>query len=399
MFKPKFFIKMTKSLISLLFLIAFVTAQACPEIYAPVCAAKDGHFKTFPNACEANNSNFLIQHNGKCNPKMVLLDACTARCDSRVQRVCGERQGEFKTYVNKCFAKCAGADVLIEGSCSAQRALSIASFFNNLIDKTKALFNKTEKWIEDKSANVSNGAKVVWHKIGDAWENCSCQPFNDVVNWAKKAVNKTEEFVNRTETEVQIIKHNTIQGFEDFKADVQQEWQKLKNATIEAFKRFENRTIDWISKTSKFIKNVTEEAEDWLIEEGQSLKNKTSTWWHKTKEGLESCTCCLVQETKEVLDIIGQKAEQAYQQAKADLIALENKLKVGLIKIEKQGKDAVDRTKDYFLKLWPCVCPRTYDPVCIQTPEGDQATILNQCFADCPKNKLTTVKNGTCESA
>lgn len=38
----------------------------CPAIYAPVCAERRGELRTFPNACEARQSDWRIVANGQC---------------------------------------------------------------------------------------------------------------------------------------------------------------------------------------------------------------------------------------------------------------------------------------------------------------------------------------------
>lgn len=273
------------------------------------------------------------------------------------------------------------------------------------------IFSKrSELLLKRHSTQLNNGLKINLllqpikvNKFGirsaKKWESCNCEPFNAVVKWAKQTVNKTKELAHLTVTELQIIRHNTIQGFNQFKEKVAKEWNKLKHATINGFKRFANKTKEFFEKVGRFIKNVTIEAADWLIEEGQSLKNKTATWWHKTKAGIENCTCCLVRETEEVLDEIHRAAERALNKTKEKLNQWKNNLRTELIRISSKSKEALARTKTFFQRLWPCICPRTYEPVCVETLEGDQATVLNHCFADCAKNQLKTVSNGTCEEA
>jgi ElaB/YqjD/DUF883 family membrane-anchored ribosome-binding protein len=299
-------------------------------------------------------------------------------------------------FINDCFAACANATVLNQGSCTG-RALGALDFFKNIKNKTKEFFSKTERWIEDKARNASEKVHTVWHQIGEKWESCQFQPYKELVNWAKLVDNATKDLANRTAEEIKIIAHNTADGFEKFKAKVKEDFQRMKNATVDAFKRFANRTREWFNKTVNYIKNVIHEAEDWIIEEGHSLKNKAATWWHKTKEGIENCTCCLIRETDEVLDEVARAAERALNKTKEKIRQWQEKLKKQIVAVEEKADRAAEKTKNWLQSLWPCICPRTYEPVCVQTPEGDKATILNQCFADCPKMKLTTLRKGTCE--
>jgi ElaB/YqjD/DUF883 family membrane-anchored ribosome-binding protein len=381
----------------------------CTEQYQPVCGAKGGVFKTFPNACEAKCSGFLVQRQGPCFRKLQKIDPCIAKCPTDIEPVCGEltlsRHGTSKqknlTMPNACFAQCRNAKFVTNGTCHENNRTrnlgAIKDFFKKLGDSIKKAFNRTERWIEEKSANVSSKVKTVWHQIGEKWESCHCEPFNDAVNWAKKMANKTKQLAKLTVEELRIIEHNTIEGFKLFKQKVVEKFHQIKNATIAGFKRFANKTKEFIQKVVRFIKNVTVEAAEWIIEEGQSLKNKTATWWHKTKQGLESCACELVKETEEVLEEIGRAAEKALNKTKAKLEQWRNKLKKNLIELKNKGKNALQKTKQWFQELWPCTCPRDYEPVCIETEDGDQATILNHCFADCARLRLKTISEGSCD--
>ena len=391
-----------KTLTSLLFVVFFIgiisAKQNCSNSsYDPVCASKNGKYKTFPNQCEANGQNFSVQHEGPCLKKFQNFTECTARCKLTRQWVCAQVNGAFKTFVNECEAKCDNGVVVSNGTCNSRKLQF--EWFKNLVNTIKAAVNNTERWVENKTQALINGTKTVWHQIGDKWEQCNCEPFNDVVNWAKKAANDTAALINRTKDEIKIIERNTIDGFNMFKDKVKEDLQKLKNATIDAAKKFINRTKEFIQKVTTFIHNVEEEAAEWLIAEGQFLKNKTTTWWHKTKEGIENCTCCLVEETEEVLDEIAAAADRAANKTKEKLEQLKDRLKGDLLRLEDKGEAALERTKAWFEALWPCICPKKYDPVCVRTDKGDQATILNHCYADCPKMNLTTVFNGTCEDS
>lgn len=380
----------------------------CTREYDPVCGVKNGEYQTFPNECEAKCHDYSVKRRGQCIKKMQKLNSCTARCSSAIETVCavtttvegGRVINRNKTFPNACFAQCENASIFLNSSCPGrpERKLgAIKDFFTKLSNAVKKVFNKTERWIEEKSENISSNAKRVWHQIGEKWESCNCEPFNDAVNWAKKMANKTKELAKLTADELKIIQHNTIEGFKLFRDQVVEKFKQIKNATIEGFKRFANRTKEFIQKVVKFIKKVAVETGEWIIEEGQSLKNKTATWWHKTKQGLESCACELVKETEEVLDEIERAAERALNKTKAKLQQWKNNLKRNLIEIKNKGKNALNKTKQWFEELWPCVCPRDYDPVCVETEDGDQATILNNCFADCARLKLKTVADGACE--
>ena len=302
-----------KTLISVLFVICLIGILSATDLnctsHDPVCAVKGGKYQTFPNTCEANKANFSVQHDGSCFTKLQKLNTCSAKCLSTISVVCGALNGIFKNFVNDCFAKCSNATIVSNSSCTKNRDLTSFAWLSHLINA--ANFNKTERWIENKTQTLDNKTKQFWHQIGNQWEQCGCQPFDDVVNWVKQAVNDSKSLANRTADELEIIEKNTLAGFELFKNKVRNDLKTLKNDTVNAVKNLVNRSEEFLEKLGKFIKNVTEESAEWIIEEGQSLKNGTATWWHKTKAGIENCTCCLVQETDQVLDDIALAADKA----------------------------------------------------------------------------------------
>lgn len=39
----------------------------CPRLYDPVCGERDGESRSFPNACEADSAGYSIRHGGQCS--------------------------------------------------------------------------------------------------------------------------------------------------------------------------------------------------------------------------------------------------------------------------------------------------------------------------------------------
>lgn len=372
-----------------------VFGQNCSHV--PVCAVRKGKYRTFPNACEAASQNFSVVRQGPCFKKVQEIDECTAYCEVKQKPVCGEKDGKFRSYINLCWANCSGAAVVSNNSCEEKRELAF-EFVNKFVDAVKNAFKGAERWIENKTQTAVGKTKQVWHQIGEKWEECNCEPFNDMVSFMNKVVNDTKRLANMTVEELKVIERNTVEGFYLFKKAVKDDLQRIKNATVEAAKKLVNRTKEFFQKVGRFIKNVTEEAAEWIIEEGHSLRNKTATWWHRTKDGIENCTCCLIEETEEVLDKIAEAAQRAANKTAAKLQELRDRLRKQLIRMHDKGEESLNRTKAWFESLWPCVCPNNYEPVCVETPQGDRATILNKCFADCPRNGLKIVGNDTCEA-
>ena len=85
------------------------TPLFCPQVFDPVCGEVEGEAKTFSNICEAEKANAINLEPGICSP----LEACPNDMD----QVCAEIEGEKTTFDNLCKAQAAGAENIEEGRC------------------------------------------------------------------------------------------------------------------------------------------------------------------------------------------------------------------------------------------------------------------------------------------
>lgn len=94
--------------------------EACPRIYAPVCATRAGRERTFPNACEAENAGFRVRSRGPCGDDEPERPAPPERprfCPQNYLPVCGVRRGQARTFQNDCVARAEGFEVVSRGRC------------------------------------------------------------------------------------------------------------------------------------------------------------------------------------------------------------------------------------------------------------------------------------------
>ena len=126
------------------------TPGACPRIYDPVCGARGGDQRTFPNSCEASASGYDILYGGQCQeggpgpgggigggqqpgqgdlygpPGQGDLQGVPGQgggqdsgqmCPMIYKPVCGRSGSDTRTFPNACKAQSAGYQVLYESEC------------------------------------------------------------------------------------------------------------------------------------------------------------------------------------------------------------------------------------------------------------------------------------------
>lgn len=411
----------------------------CLDIYQPVCASRKGIYQSFPNECEATCRGFKVKRAGKCFPKMVEIDVCKSRCSAQIDIVCGQKNNSTRDFINQCFADCDGYVTVRNGTCDHARVLGFSQDVKNWWNKTKSAINnafgKSKAWFKDQSAKFVNGTKNLYHLTKQGWENCSCFILTDLENAGKKLVNATKNAIQKIEDSAQRFKNKTEEQWKNFKENAKQKLEKAKNNTKEAWNRIKNKTKDALNKLKNFtleewnliktrsirawnnLKNNTVAAwnevqskvrgwanetkafanktKKWFIEKGQAIKNKTVTWWHAVKGEWESCSCCVLNKTSEVLERIENHAKDLLNRTKARLEEFANKVRDFNLVFANKASETAGKIKAWFDKLKPCLCTREYIPVCVDTPEGERATMLNPCYAQC--GGLTFVKEGPCD--
>jgi Kazal-type serine protease inhibitor domain len=94
--------------------------QFCPQIYAPVCAKRGGQVRTFDNECMARGNGYRVISQGQCGagrplpPPTPMSDRI---CPQIYAPVCAVRNGKASTYDNECIAGGQGARVIDTGPC------------------------------------------------------------------------------------------------------------------------------------------------------------------------------------------------------------------------------------------------------------------------------------------
>ena len=73
----------------------FDPSTICASVYQPVCAAKAGATKTFPNACMAARVGFTPVAHGACGSTASVLPRF---CAKQYASVCGERNGVRRQF-------------------------------------------------------------------------------------------------------------------------------------------------------------------------------------------------------------------------------------------------------------------------------------------------------------
>ena len=103
--------------------------QFCPQIYAPVCAKRGGQVRTFDNECMARGNGYQVIRSGECGgtgPRPPMSPAPPGAqpqprpdriCPQIYAPVCAVRNGQASTYDNDCVAGGRGARVIHQGPC------------------------------------------------------------------------------------------------------------------------------------------------------------------------------------------------------------------------------------------------------------------------------------------
>nr|WP_295461796.1 Kazal-type serine protease inhibitor [Mesorhizobium sp.] len=99
--------------------------QYCTREYAPVCARRGDDRRTFPNDCEAERAGYYVIRDGECRrdrpeypdePRPPRPGRPQA-CPMIYAPVCARRGNDRQTFDSACHADAAGYDVIRSGEC------------------------------------------------------------------------------------------------------------------------------------------------------------------------------------------------------------------------------------------------------------------------------------------
>jgi hypothetical protein len=101
--------------------------QMCTLEYAPVCGQRGPRTQTFGNACQARSSGFQIIGRGECRrpepiappprPEPPRPDRPGGACTREYSPVCGQRGPQMRTFPNACEADNSGFRIVGQGQC------------------------------------------------------------------------------------------------------------------------------------------------------------------------------------------------------------------------------------------------------------------------------------------
>lgn len=92
--------------------------RACTREYNPVCARRGDERRTFSNACLAESAGYRSIRPGECRRDGGGGGGDEPRaCTLEYRPVCARKQGNFRTFSNACAADSAGWRVVGEGEC------------------------------------------------------------------------------------------------------------------------------------------------------------------------------------------------------------------------------------------------------------------------------------------
>lgn len=435
---------MKSSLVLLaLFAISVCTVSAvssnciCPLVYFPICAANGDSFENFSNECFARCANYHFAYTGECiSGSQQKAPECISSCERVLGYVCGQKGNNLRTIPNKCIADCQDFTITKSGTCDNKRVLGLMDWV------------KTAKTaITEVAGNIKDKVKEATQSIKNTTKNI----INDIKNKTNEVVEKVKDKVEDIKNKTNIAIEEVKDKVEDIKDKVKDAAEKLKNDTKNAAESFANKTKEIANKIANKTKEVAKKIANKTKEAAQKISNKTKhfvnrtkeffkklsqrivTRLRETKEGIENCTCHLLDRThakaKELIEKFERQIKETAEEVKNGTIKALNKTKNAIKKVWNQARDgliqagqfvlgwgvltaekiannafliktrtqnAFHRSKLWFKNLLGCGCTREYKPVCVEADNGEEATMLNLCYANCGELKVTN-NNGACD--
>jgi hypothetical protein len=90
---------------------------ACTREYNPVCARRGDERRTFANACVAERAGYRSIRPGECRRGGGGGGEEPRFCTREYRPVCARRNGDFRTFGNSCEADAAGWRIVGNGEC------------------------------------------------------------------------------------------------------------------------------------------------------------------------------------------------------------------------------------------------------------------------------------------
>lgn len=367
----------------------------CLLVYSPICASNGIELKTFSNECFARCGSFHFAYLGSCVPSAIKNMKCVEECPKELKQVCGLIGIETRIIPNLCIAQCLEVEIVDKSLCNNVRILGLSDWWKT----TKTVFgealNSTKEAAKNAVQTIANKTK----EIANATKNAVQTVVNKTANAIEAAKNKTVEIAQKV---VNVTKNVA---------------ETIKNKTQEAASSLANNTKTLVGKISNKTKEIANKTKNFF----KTLASRIVTRLRQTKEGIQNCTCHIVSKVTDDLKNLFEKLEnstisavnntktkiaQIWNNTRDGVIAFKgkiidfvdynvNKAKNGTYLIVSKTKNAFKRTEQWFKNLVGCGCGKEWKPVCVEADGGEEATLLNKCYADCVELKVKS--NGKCK--
>jgi len=339
----------------------------CPMVYFPVCSYNGQEFSTFSNECFGHCANYTMVYAGECKTNNTLqsLD-CLDQCGKNLSWVCARKENDTVSVPSPCFAKCQGLSIIRNGTCKNKRVLGVASWMSGVVNSISNAINKTDQAIVNAANKTAQAVATAVNKTEQVVDSAANKTAQALINAANKtgqaivnAVNKTEQALDNAVNKTEQALDNAGQAIKNaINTVVSILTQRIRKAEED----FENCTCHVVDKVEDAVEQQLDDWEAKAKADAALLKNKTEAFWDQTKDGF----------------IAVEEKVAGWFDKTAEGIANET------ILIWALTRDSIQKDVNWFKNVILCSnCTNDYNPVCVHCETGDQATFLNQCWANC----------------
>ena len=171
---------------------------------------------------------------------------------------------------------------------------------------------------------------------------------NKTAEGIKNAIEKTEEFIQKVVVALQ--------------KRIRKVGEALENCTCHIVDKIDAKLEQIVKDIETGVVNASNKINNAVVNEVNKIKNATKLFWDQTHDGF----------------ILAERKVAGW----FDRVATTAANKTILIWVN--TRNAFQRDADWFKKLLKCnKCTNEYKPVCIRADNGEKATMLNQCYAEC----------------